>query len=303
MPVVTAAQRGAAVCVAALAARALWRHIAHAMNTAATPPPGSAEAQMPVIRAQDLTKRFGSVHAVEGVCFEVPRASTTALLGANGAGKTTTIAMLLGLLLPTSGRVEVLGHDMARDRHAAMPLVNFSSPYVDLPRRLNVKQTLSFFARLYGVPQPRRRIDDLTQALELGDFLKRRIGSLSAGQKTRVALAKALINAPKVLFLDEPTASLDPDTGDWMRSYLEAYQRDSGCAILLASHNMAEVERLCHDVRMMRQGRIVDHGPPRRLIDRYGRANLEEVFLDIARDRRSGDGESAHHAPEGALAK
>nr|WP_322786830.1 ABC transporter ATP-binding protein [Rhodovibrio salinarum] len=249
-----------------------------------------------------MTKTFGSVHAVQGIDFDVPRGTTMALLGANGAGKTTTIAMLLGLLLPTSGRVEVLGHDMARARHRAMALVNFSSPYVDLPRRLNVRQTLSFFARLYGVPRPRQRIEDLLHELDLGDLRKRRLGSLSAGQKTRVALAKALINAPQVLFLDEPTASLDPDTGDWMRSYLEAYQRESGCAILLASHNMAEVERMCHDVKMMRAGRIVDQGTPRHLLDRYGRGNLEEVFLDIARDRQRG-GEMPHHTPEGALAE
>jgi ABC-2 type transport system ATP-binding protein len=256
--------------------------------------PRDRDPAAPVILARDLEKRFGSVQAVAEVSFEVPAGTTFALLGANGAGKTTTIAMLLGLLLPTSGRVEVLGCDMVRDRHRAMAQVNFSSPYVDLPRRLTVKQTLSFFGRLYGVPDLKRRIADLAEALELGELLNRRMGQLSAGQKTRVALAKALVNAPRVLFLDEPTASLDPDTGDWMRSYLEAYQRDSGCAILLASHNMAEVERLCHDVAMMRAGRIVDRGRPAELIGRYGRGNLEEVFLDIARDRRSrtdGDGD------------
>ena len=262
----------------------------------------AADGATPVIHADRLTKTFGAVHAVQGVSFDVPRGRTTALLGANGAGKTTTIAMLLGLLLPTSGCVEVLGHDMVRARHRAMPLVNFSSPYVDLPRRLNVQQTLSFFARLYGVPKPRRRIDDLVHELDLGELRRRRLGSLSAGQKTRVALAKALINAPQVLFLDEPTASLDPDTGDWMRSYLETYQRDSGCAILLASHNMAEVERMCHDVKMMRGGRIVDEGTPQQLLSRYGRGNLEEVFLDIARDRQA-TGAAPHPAPEGALAR
>jgi ABC-2 type transport system ATP-binding protein len=269
-----------------------------------SPNTGSANADYaaPVIKAAGLTKTFGSVQAVKGISFQVPRGTTTALLGANGAGKTTTLAMLLGLLLPTSGTVEVLGHDMARARHRALARVNFSSPYVDLPRRLNVQQTLSFFARLYGVPNPRRRIDDLVAELDLAALRRRRLGSLSAGQKTRVALAKALINAPQVLFLDEPTASLDPDTGDWMRSYLETYQRESGCAILLASHNMAEVERMCHDVKMMRAGRIVDQGTPRQLLNRYGRGNLEEVFLDIARDRQS-TADRPHHAPEGALAK
>jgi ABC-2 type transport system ATP-binding protein len=262
----------------------------------------NATAAAPVIDARDLAKTFGTVHAVQGIDLRVPRGTTTALLGANGAGKTTTLAMLLGLLLPTRGSIAVLGHDMVRDRHRALAKVNFSSPYVDLPRRLNVQQTLSFFARLYGVPEPRRRIDDLVQELDLAELRKRRLGSLSAGQKTRVALAKALINAPQVLFLDEPTASLDPDTGDWMRGYLETYQRESGCAILLASHNMAEVERMCHDVKMMRGGRIVDAGTPQHLLGRYGRGNLEEVFLDIARDRQSA-GARPHHAPEGALAK
>jgi len=241
------------------------------------------------VRAEELTKRFDGVRAVDGVSFAVPRGRTTALLGANGAGKTTTLAMLLGLLLPTSGRVEVLGTDIARARHRVMARVNFSSPYVDLPRRLTVQQNLRFFARLYGVPRARARVRELAGALELTELLDRRMGSLSAGQKTRVALAKALVNAPEVLFLDEPTASLDPDTGDWIRGYLEAYQRDSGCAILLASHNMAEVERLCDDVLMMRQGRIVDRGTPAALIGRYGRQTLEQVFLDIARARGTGN--------------
>jgi len=290
------------------AGRAILRHMtsARAETSAPTrdtrPTDAAPAASHPVVRAVGLTKTFGSVHAVQGISFDVPRGTTTALLGANGAGKTTTIAMLLGLLLPTRGTVEVLGHDMVRDRHRAMALVNFSSPYVDLPRRLNVQQTLSFFARLYGVPSPRRRIDDLVAELDLGDLRRRRLGSLSAGQKTRVALAKALINAPKVLFLDEPTASLDPDTGDWMRGYLESYQRDSGCAILLASHNMAEVERMCHDVKMMGGGRIVDQGTPRQLLSRYGRGNLEEVFLDIARERQATGGRP-HPAPERALAE
>jgi ABC-2 type transport system ATP-binding protein len=259
----------------------------------------------PAIQAADLSKQFGPVRAVDGVSFAVPAGTTSALLGANGAGKTTTLAMLLGLLLPTAGTAWMLGHDMARDRQRALAQANFSSPYVDLPRRLTVARTLGFFARLYGVPRPRRRVAELAAELELEALLKRRVGSLSAGQKTRVALAKALINAPRVLVLDEPTASLDPDTGDWLRGYLEAYQRASGCAILLASHNMAEVERLCREVHMMHGGRIVDHGAPGELIARYGRANLEEVFLDIARDRRPQDGPPAPaaHASPRALAQ
>jgi ABC-2 type transport system ATP-binding protein len=242
----------------------------------------------PSIRVQNLCKSFDGVRAVDDISFTVPRGGTTALLGANGAGKTTTLAMLLGVLLPTSGTVEVLGHDMTRERHRAMPAVNFSSPYVDMPRRLTVRQTLRFFAKLFGVPDARARIGELRDALDLGELMTRRMGSLSAGQKTRVSLAKALINAPEILILDEPTASLDPDTGDWMRGYLQAYQAESGCAILLASHNMAEVERLCDDVLMMRSGQVVDHGAPSTLIGRYGRRNLEEVFLDIARARQRG---------------
>lgn len=236
-----------------------------------------------LVQVQALTKRFNGFTAVDDVSFAVPRGTTTALLGANGAGKTTTLSMLLGVLLPTSGSVHVLGYDMTRERHKAMPRVNFSSPYVDLPRRLTVAQTLRFFAKLFGVRDARARIGELSAALDLGDLMGRRMGHLSAGQKTRVSLAKALINAPQVLILDEPTASLDPDTGDWMRSYLESYQRESGCAILLASHNMSEVERLCDDVLMMGKGRVVDRGAPATLIGRYGRVNLEEVFLDIAR--------------------
>lgn len=246
------------------------------------------------VHAENLTKRFDGFTAVDAISFDVLGGQTVALLGANGAGKTTTLAMMLGLLLPTSGRIEVLGTDMVKARHKVMARVNFSSPYVDLPRRLNVQQNLRFFAKLYGVPHARQRVRDLGEALQLTDLMKRRMGSLSAGQKTRVALAKALINAPEVLFLDEPTASLDPDTGDWIRGYLEAYQRDSGCAIVLASHNMAEVERLCDQVLMMREGRIVDRGTPQALIGRYGRQNMEQVFLDIARDRaRASDVEAA----------
>jgi ABC-2 type transport system ATP-binding protein len=247
----------------------------------------------PAIEGLSLHKRFDGVVAVDEASFAVEPGRTAALLGANGAGKTTTIAMLLGLVLPSAGRARVLGIDMAGERHKAMARINFSSPYVDLPRRLTVEQNLSFFARLYGVPQPRRRVAALAAELDFEPLLKRRIGSLSAGQKTRVTLAKALVNAPEVLFLDEPTVSLDPDTADWVRSYLEAYQRESGCAVLLASHNMAEVERLCHEVLMMRAGRIVDRGTPQALIARYGRRTLEDVFLDIARSRRSPEPEEA----------
>jgi ABC-2 type transport system ATP-binding protein len=217
------------------------------------------------------------------VSFSVARGQTAALLGANGAGKTTTISMLLGLLLPSAGEVRVLGQDMVRHRHRVLGRINFSSPYVDLPRRLTVSQNLRFFARLYGVPHAAARIRALAEDLDLGELLDRRSGNLSAGQKTRVSLAKALINEPEVLLLDEPTASLDPDMADWMRGYLETYQARSGAAILLASHNMAEVERLCDLVLMMRAGRIVDRGAPSELIERHGRVDMEQVFLAIAR--------------------
>jgi ABC-2 type transport system ATP-binding protein len=183
----------------------------------------------------------------------------------------------------------VLGEDMVRHRHRVLPRMNFSSPYVELPHRLSVRENLMVYARLYGLERPRERIAALGADLAIADLMKRRTGSLSAGQKTRVALAKALINRPEVLLLDEPTASLDPDTADWVRGYLESYRRQSGAAMLIASHNMGEVERLCDEVLMLRRGVIVDRGTPAALVRRYGRTNLEEVFLDIARERRGGD--------------
>jgi ABC-2 type transport system ATP-binding protein len=237
----------------------------------------------PVVQVSDLRKSFGDTLAVDGIDFVVPRAATAALLGGNGAGKTTTLSMLLGLLLPTAGRIRIFGEDMLRHRYRVLPRMNFSSPYVDLPHRLTVRQNLSVYGRLYGLTQLKTRIETLASDLQIGEFLDRQTGQLSAGQKTRVALAKALLNEPELLLLDEPTASLDPDTGDWVRGYLEIYQRRTGATILLASHNMGEVERLCSEVIMMRRGRIVDRGSPRALIERYGRDTLEQVFLDIAR--------------------
>jgi ABC-2 type transport system ATP-binding protein len=207
------------------------------------------------------------------------------LLGGNGAGKTTTIAMIMGLVAPTEGKVRVLGADMARDRHSVLHRMNFESPYVDMPMRLTVRQNLRVFGMLYGIPDVEARILELADELDLKEFLDRPSGKLSAGQKTRVSLAKALLNYPQVLLLDEPTASLDPDTADWIRTRLEDYRKDQGATILLASHNMAEVERLCERVIMMKRGRIEDDDTPERLLSRYGRQNLEEVFLDIARGR------------------
>ena len=256
---------------------------------------------MHAIKTQDLTKRFrtgksAEVTAVDAISFTVARGSVTGLLGGNGAGKTTTISMLLGLLLPTAGTIEVLGVDMVRHRHAALPRMNFSSPYVELPHRLTVRENLTVYGHLYGLKGVRHRVEELAEHLDLTRFLDRPSGGLSAGQKTRVALAKALLNRPELLLLDEPTASLDPDTADWIRTYLERYRQESGATILLASHNMLEVERLCDAVLMMRQGRIVDHGTPSALLARYGRDSLEEVFLDIARARSSGEGTSREPA-------
>ena len=237
----------------------------------------------PAIRTTDLTKRFDSVLAVDGLSVDIAAGAVTGLLGGNGAGKTTTIAMLLGLLLPTSGAVSVLGVDMLRHRYRALPRMNFSSPYVDMPRRLTVEENLRVYATLYAVPDIPRALRRMAEDLEIGEFMSRRLGTLSAGQRTRVALAKALINQPELLLLDEPTASLDPDTADWVRGYLDRYRRDSGATIVLASHNMAEVERLCADVIMLRAGKVVDRGSPQALLERYGRATLKDVFLDIAR--------------------
>ncbi|MBI3515037.1 MAG: ABC transporter ATP-binding protein [Proteobacteria bacterium] len=246
------------------------------------------------IEVQDLTKRYpakrsakdaGGGLAVDAISFTVARGSTTALLGGNGAGKTTTLSVLLGLLLPTAGTIRVLGEDMLRHRYRVLSRMNFSSPYVEVPRRLTVEQNLRVYGRLYGVRDVGGRIRELAHDLDIADLLARQTGELSAGQRTRVALAKALINQPVVLLLDEPTASLDPDTGDWVRGYLERYRARSGATILLASHNMAEVERLCDMVLMLRRGRIIDRGSPAELLARYGQDNLEEVFLDIARDR------------------
>jgi len=240
----------------------------------------------PVILVDRLVKRYGRTIAVGGISFTVARGVTAALLGGNGAGKTTTLSILLGLLLPTSGVVQVFGEDVLRHRYRVLPRMNFSSPYVDLPHRLTVRQNLLIYARLYGLKRRAERIALLARDLQIEALLDRPAGKLSSGQKTRVALAKALLNDPELLLLDEPTASLDPDTGDWVRGYLEQYRDRTGATILLASHNMGEVERLCSEVMMMKEGQIVDRGSPDELIRRYGRTNLEEVFLHIARAER-----------------
>jgi len=237
------------------------------------------------IAVSHLTKLYKATRAVDDISFQVGRGSITGLLGGNGAGKTTTIAMIMGLVLPTSGRVEVLGLPMPAQSAQVLGRMNFESPYVDMPMRLTVRQNLTVFGRLYAVPRLRDRIAQLAADLDLTDFLDRASGKLSAGQKTRVALAKALINEPELLLLDEPTASLDPDTADWVRGHLDAYRRRRNATILLASHNMVEVERLCDRIIIMKRGRIEDDDTPAQIMARYNRSTLEEVFLDVARGR------------------
>jgi ABC-2 type transport system ATP-binding protein len=242
----------------------------------------------PSLNVRHLRKVYGEIVAVDDLTFTVQPGTVLGLLGGNGAGKTTTIAMLLGLLEPTAGHIEVLGIDMLKRRYAALPRMNFSSPYVDLPHRLSVRQNLAFYGRLYGVKDLSARVVEIAERMQIAEFLDRPSGKLSAGQKTRVALAKALINRPEVLLLDEPTASLDPDTADWVRSYLKEYQGETHATILLASHNMSEVERLCDDVILLQAGRVFERGSPRELIERFGREDMEEVFLDMARGRGRG---------------
>ncbi|QOZ11807.1 ABC transporter ATP-binding protein [Bradyrhizobium sp. CCBAU 51765] len=240
------------------------------------------------IEVERVIKVYKQTRALDRISFSLPRGSITGLLGGNGAGKTTTIALIMGLVLPTSGRVHVLGHRIPEESASVLGRMNFESPYVDMPMRLTVRQNLTVFGRLYGVKNLAGRIAELAEDLDLTDFLDRANGKLSAGQKTRVALAKALINRPELLLLDEPTASLDPDTADWVRGHLERYRKDNNATILLASHNMLEVERLCDRVIIMKHGRIEDDDTPDAIMARYNRTTLEEVFLDVARSRVNG---------------
>ena len=234
----------------------------------------------------DLTKTYGAVTAVDRISFTLAEGKTVALLGGNGAGKTTTIAMLLGLVVPSSGKVRVFGEDVSRHRGRVAHRMNFQSPYVDLPARLTVKENLTVYAGLYGIANAAERIAYIAEDLQIAPLLDRPTGKLSAGQKTRVGLAKALLNAPDLLLLDEPTASLDPDTADWVRARLDRYRRERGATVLIASHNMVEVERLCERVIIMKQGAIVDDDAPAALLARYGRDTLEQVFLDVVRGQR-----------------
>lgn len=253
-------------------------------GTGAPPPP---------VEVVNLTKRFGAVTAVDGISFTLERAKVTALLGGNGAGKTTTISMLMGLVVPSAGVARIFGADISHARYDVLHRMNFESPYVDIPHRLTVRQNLEVFGGLYGVAHLRQRIGEIAAALRVGDLLDRPYGKLSAGQKTRVSLAKALINQPELLLLDEPTASLDPDTADWVRRHLESYCAETHATVVLASHNMAEVERLAARVIMLDKGRIIADAPPDELIRQFGRKTLEEVFLAIARKEATIPGEIA----------
>lgn len=279
-----------------LRSTAQWRKNALSMteNSKASSRPTVADSTLSAaIEVDRLVKLYKQTRAVDGISFSLSRGSITGLLGGNGAGKTTTIAMIMGLVLPTSGRVQVLGHRMPEESAAVLGRMNFESPYVDMPMRLTVRQNLTIFGKLYAVRNLPDRIAKLAHDLDLSDFIDRANGKLSAGQKTRVALAKALINEPELLLLDEPTASLDPDTADWVRAHLERYRKDNNATILLASHNMLEVERLCDRVIIMKRGRVEDDDTPDAIMARYNRTTLEEVFLDVARGRANGTKEGA----------
>jgi len=236
------------------------------------------------LEIRNLVKKFNSIVAVNNISFNIEKNKTLGLLGPNGCGKTTSIGMMLGLITPTSGHIFINEISLnPKNRITLLNLMNFASPYIELPKKLTVKQNLEVYARLYGVKKISDRISEMTEDLNLKEFLNKKTGELSSGQKNRVSLAKSLINKPKLLFLDEPTASLDPDIGDFVREYIEKYKKKNELTILLASHNMKEVERLCDSIVMMKQGKIVDKGTCSELINKHGRKNLEDTFLKIAR--------------------
>ncbi len=236
------------------------------------------------LKVQNLVKKFNSIIAVNDISFEIEKNSTLGLLGPNGCGKTTSIGMMLGLITPTSGKIYIDNTCFeSKNRIELLSLMNFASPYIELPKKLTVKQNLEVYARLYGVVEINKRVDEMVEDLNIKSFLHKKTGELSSGQKNRVSLAKSLINKPKLLFLDEPTASLDPDVGDFVREYIEEYKKNNELTILLASHNMKEVERLCNKIVMMKNGKIVDSGTCDQLIKKHGRQNLEDTFLKIAR--------------------
>ena len=237
-----------------------------------------------IIEVKNLNKIYDKIIAVKDLTFEINKGKIVGLLGPNGCGKTTTIAMILGLVKPTSGEVLIKGKNIEKERINLLEKMNFISPYVELPKKLTVEENLKVYAGLYGVKNVNEKISELINELRLNKFLKKKTGELSSGQKNRISLAKALINDPEILMMDEPTASLDPDTGDFVRSFIEHYSSKTNVTILLASHNMNEVERLCDSVMMMKDGIIVDTGKSQELISRHGRKNLEEVFLKIVRE-------------------
>ena len=236
------------------------------------------------IEINNLTKQFKNALAVKNISFKINKGKIIGLLGPNGSGKTTTIGMMLGLIKPTSGTVFINHKNIENNRTSLLEKMNFISPYVELPKKLTVEENLKVYGRLYGVKNLKEKISSLMEKLNLTEFRSRKTGELSSGQKNRVSLAKALINDPEILLLDEPTASLDPDVGDYVRGFIEDYASNKGSTILLASHNMNEVERLCHEVMMMKNGEIIDRGTCGDLIKKHGRKNLEEVFLKIARE-------------------
>ena len=236
------------------------------------------------LEVKNLFKKFKSTIAVNNISFEIKKNDTLGLLGPNGCGKTTSIGMMLGLITPTNGEIFINDIKLnSKNRIKLLSLMNFASPYIELPKKLTVRQNLEVYARLYGVNNKNERIEELIEDLNLKKFLNKNTGELSSGQKNRVSLAKSLINKPKLLFLDEPTASLDPDVGDFVREYLEKYKNKNELTMLLASHNMKEVERLCDKIIMMKQGKIVDKGTCNELISKHGRENLDDTFLKIAR--------------------
>ena len=237
-----------------------------------------------IIEVKKLNKIYDKIIAVKDLSFVINKGKIIGLLGPNGCGKTTTIAMILGLVKPTSGEVIIKGKNIEKERINLLEKMNFISPYVELPKKLTVEENLKVYAGLYGVKNANEKIYELVNELRLNEFFKKKTGELSSGQKNRISLAKALINDPEILMLDEPTASLDPDTGDFVRSFIEHYSSKTNVTILLASHNMNEVERLCDSVMMMKDGIIVDTGKSQELISRHGRKNLEEVFLKIVRE-------------------
>ena len=236
-----------------------------------------------LVEVKKLKKNYSSKEAVKGISFDIKENEILGLLGPNGSGKTTTIGMLLGLLKPSAGEIKINNMSFEKNRIEILNKINFISPYIELPKKLTVKQNLIVYGKLYNIKNLNQQIEYLTEKLRLKELLNRITGELSSGQKNRASLAKALINKPKVLFLDEPTASLDPEVGDFVRSFLESYKQENKISILLASHNMSEVSRLCKTVLMMKNGQIIDEGSPESLINKHGRKNLEEVFLKLSR--------------------